>query len=174
MVYTLDFISLLSLVIEYDSVYMTSLALLWSAHSDLAAIMALALMSTVSLDQFSLIRGKLHPNETEAEDGRDLIHQPLVQLLKYQFFGGTGEERFFLIGAEKIDPVRFFMYNLCSTVIWLSVIFLAGITLRIAVTRYIGRFGPVEFEVIMAILAVYITGLMGTVALKRIKPGRNF
>ena len=173
MVYTLDFISFFNLVMEYESVDMTSLALLWSDYSDLAAIMTIALMSTVSLDQFSLMRGKLHPNQKVANNGRDLIHQPLVQLLKYQFFGGTGNERFFLIGAGKISPFRYFVYNICSSLIWLSVVFLAGVILRIAVIQFTGRFGPVEFEIIMAILAVYIIGLMGTGILKRLHPGRN-
>lgn len=151
---------------------MTSLALLWSDYSGLAAIMSLALMSTVSLDQFSLMRGKWHLGQKVAL-GSGLEKQPLRQFLKYQFLGGTTEEATFLVGLEKLGPIRFFAYNFCSTVIWLSVVFAAGIVFRIALNEFFGRFGPVEFEVIAGILSVYIFGLAGTVILKRINPARK-
>lgn len=168
MAYTLDFISFFNLVIDYEAVDLTTLTILWCDYSGLAAIMSLALMSTVSLDQFSLLMGRLHPTHKGFSNGVGLEKQPLIQFLKYQFLGGTRKESSFLIGAEKIGPFRFFVFNLCSTAIWLAVVFTAGILLRLAINHFIGRFGPVGFEVIVGILIVYIVGLTGTVILKKL------
>ncbi len=142
---------------------MVSLALLWSDYSGLLAIMSLALMSTVSLDQFSLLRGKLKPVKGIRDMNRSTTgsfsSQPIRQLLKYQISGETITESRFLNGAEKVGSLRFLYYNLCSTIIWLSVLLTAGIFLRAVLIHVIGRFGPVEFEAIIGILAVYVTGL---------------
>ncbi|HKL17902.1 MAG TPA: hypothetical protein VJ905_03005 [Halalkalibaculum sp.] len=171
MVYILESISLCSLVIDYEKVEIISLALLWSQYSGLLAVMSLALMSTVSMDQFSLLSGKFQQGHESEETGEGLLRQPILQLLKYQFLGGTAGEKVLLCGADKIGPLRFFLYNLCSSIIWLSIIFMAGIILRVVLTHFIGRFGPVEFEAIIGILTVYIAGLAGMTACKKINQG---
>lgn len=169
MTYILESISMISLVIDYGEVELTSLAVLWNEYSGLVAVMSLALMSTVSLDQFTLLRGKFPQGQEATGIEEVLLQQPIIQLLKYQFLGGTREESIFLTGADKIGPLRFFLYNLCSTLIWLSVIFLAGMVLRFVITYFIGRFGPLEFEAIVGILTVYLTGLTGMMTIKKIK-----
>ncbi|MGK7369434.1 MAG: hypothetical protein ACNS64_04405, partial [Candidatus Halalkalibacterium sp. M3_1C_030] len=169
MTYILESISMISLVIDYGEVELTSLAVLWNEYSGLVAVMSLALMSTVSLDQFTLLRGKFPQGQETTGIEEVLLQQPIVQLLKYQFLSGTREESIFLTGADKIGPLRFFLYNLCSTLIWLSVIFLAGMVLRFVITYFIGRFGPLEFEAVVGILTVYLTGLTGMMTIKKIK-----
>jgi hypothetical protein len=172
MVYILESISLFSLVIEYEKFDLVSMALLWNDYSGLIAVMSLALMSTVSLDQFSFLRGRFPQSHEGIASRGSLLNQPIVQLLKYQFLGGTREESVFLAGADKIGPIRFFLYNLWSTVIWLSVVFLAGMTLRVAIIYFIGRFGPVEFETIVGILTAYLVGLSGLMIFKKLKSGQ--
>ena len=171
--YTLDFISFFNLVIDYEKVDMTSLALLWSNYSGLAAIMSMALMSTVSIDQFTLIQGSFRQGVRSSGTERNRQRTPFIQFLKYQFLGGTRKEMRLLKGMDKIGSFQFFLYNLGSSLIWLSVIFIAGILARVVLTAYFGRFGPVEFEAIVGILVVYSVGLTGTILLRRLNLNRH-
>lgn len=166
MTYIFESISMISLVIDYGKVELTSFAVLWSESSGLLAILSLALMSTVSVDQFSLLSGKFKNSSIGASADKSLVKQPIIQLLKYQFLGSTERERKYLAGANEIGSFQFLIYNMCSVFIWLAVIFLAGTALRATWTQYFGRFGPVEFEIITGILAVYIFGLGALILFK--------
>ncbi len=148
------------LIISYDQVELTSLVSSWSDYGDLSAILAMALMTSLCYDQLSLLRGKFSPQQkARVVSAERLVNQPIRQFLKYQFLGSTEKDAVYLTGADKIGAFRFFFYNLCSSVIWLSAIILAGVGFRYLGVSIYGTFGPVEFELITCILAVYLAGL---------------
>ena len=155
-----EYLSMLGLIINYDQVELTSLVSSWSQYADLSAILAMALMTSLCYDQLSLLRGKFSPQPQESVvSSKRLVNQPIRQFLKYQFLGSTDKDTIHLAGADKIGGFRFFFYNLCSTVIWLCAIISAGVGLRYLLVSNYGTFGPIEFEIITGILAVYVAGL---------------
>lgn len=167
MAYLFESFSLLSLVINYEEIELASLIFTWSKYSGLTAILGIALISTMSIDQLSLIQGKfqnkLH-DKSIADD--ELSKQPIKQFLKYHFLGSTKQDRIFLAGADKIGQLRFFKYNLGSSLIWISVIAVAGAGLRYLWINTFGHFGPFEVEIITGILTVYLSGLLVLILLK--------
>lgn len=174
MAYLFESLSLLSLVTDPEKVELTALIMFWSKYSGLSAILAMALTSSLSIDQLTLIRGKFKTknlNDFGANNG--LFRKPILQFLKYHFFGSTKQDRIYLSGANEIGQVRFLLYNLTSTLIWISVIVMAGIGLRYALTNLFGNFGPVEVEIISGILTVYVSGLIILISAKLIRKSRR-
>lgn len=167
MAYLFDTLSLLSLVINYEEVELASLIITWSKYSGLSAILAIALMSSVSIDQLSLIQGKFQDNlPGEFAVDEKLSTQPMKQFLKYHFSGSTRQDRIYLAGADKIGQMRFFTYNLGSSLLWISTIAVAGAGLRYLWINTFSHFGPFEVEIIAGILTVYVSGLLVLVLTK--------
>lgn len=160
MAYIPEYLSMLGLIINYDEVELTSLVSSWSEYGDLSAILAMAMMTSLCYDQLSLLRGKFSPQLQASEvSTKRLVNQPIRQFLKYQFLGSTEKDSIHLAGADEIGGFRFFFYNLCSSAIWLAAIISAGVGFRYLLVSIYGTFGPMEFEIITGILAVYLAGL---------------
>ena len=174
MAYLFESLSLFSLVTDPEKVELTALIMFWSKYSGLSAILALVLMSSISVDQLTLIQGKFKTkHQNDYGTNNMLFRQPIIQFLKYHFFGSTKQDRIYLRGANEIGQLRFLVYNLTSTLIWISVIVMAGIALRYAWTNLFGNFGPLEVEIISGILTVYISGLLIIIISKFIRNSRE-
>lgn len=152
---------LIGLFIDQQMIELSSLVGTWEHYSDLSAVLAMALMTSLALDQLSFLNGKFRADsQKDHKESQMGLRNPIMQFIKFQLWGSLNSERNYLDGAGQISQLKFFSYNLIASGMLLIATILAGAALRSIWVANFGHFGPFEVEVISGIVTVYVLGLL--------------